>query len=451
MALEAASRMLGSAEVNRVLIVVPTSHLIRQWVDAARGANGGPSVPLAEPGWRPTQPLYPPWCGAVFTYQALMRQTTMLAALASEPGYRTLVIFDEIHHAGSESMWGVSAQQAFMAAATRIISLSGTPFRTTDPIVFVRTVDGRSIADYRYGYGDALEDGACRPIQFAQVGGTTTFQVPSGEIHEVTFDDDLNSQGESYRLRTALEPSGGHLSTMLAIADEELRRLRATDDPDAAGLVVCMDCDHADQVAALLHKRNGVRPTVAYSRLNNPDDPSPGPAITAFTIGTGPWIVAVRMISEGVDIRRLRVLVYATNVVTDLSFRQIIGRVVRTDLKNDDKDYGVVVLPADSRLLSLVDGIRAESPSRIPSPIVIDEPGWPSINIERRLERGEFVPLDSTGQLQIVTDTSGRSVDAVLLHAAERYVSSSGSSISPFELALAAADNPSLRDELMRY
>jgi hypothetical protein len=36
--------------------------------------------------------------------------------------------------------------------------------------------------------------------------------------------------------------------------------------------------------------------------------------------GTSPWIVSVRMISEGVDIRRLRTLVYATNIVTDLAF-----------------------------------------------------------------------------------------------------------------------------------
>ncbi len=40
------------------------------------------------------------------------------------------------------------------------------------------------------------------------------------------------------------------------------------------------------------------------------------------------------MISEGVDIRRLRILVYATNIVTELAFRQITGRIVRTDPKN---------------------------------------------------------------------------------------------------------------------
>ena len=39
-----------------------------------------------------------------------------------------------------------------------------------------------------------------------------------------------------------------------------------------------------------------------------------------------PWIVAVRMVSEGVDIPRLAGGVYATNTLTDLFFRQAVGR-----------------------------------------------------------------------------------------------------------------------------
>jgi superfamily II DNA or RNA helicase len=341
----------------------------------------------------------------------------MLAALAAEPGFRTLVIFDEVHHAGSDSPWGVSAQEAFMAAATRILSLSGTPFRTADPIVFVRTVEGRSVADYRYHYGDALDERVCRPVRFAQVGGTATFQVPSGEVHTVSFDDDLNEQGESYRLRTVLDSNGGHLTTMLGFADTQLRELRAAGDHDAAGLVVCMDCDHADQIAELLRVRLGVRPVVACSRLNNPDDPAPGPAISGFTGGTAPWIVAVRMVSEGVDIRRLRVLVYATNVVTNLSFRQIIGRVVRTDSGNGIGDNGLVVFPADPRLVALAEQIRGEAPTRLEAPIVIDEPRPARTSILSDGGRAEFIPLDSSGEVGRIADTSGRVVDSDLLAA----------------------------------
>src|SRR5262249_41243126 len=156
-----------------------------------------------------------------------------------EPGFKTLVIFDEIHHAGAESAWGIAAQQAFMAAAIRILSLSGTAFRTRDPIVFIETRNGQSVADYTYSYGDALADGVCRPLKFVAIGGTATFQTPGGSIETVTFEDDLNEQGESYRLRTVLAPNDDHLREMLRIADEELTRLRTSTDSDAGGLVVC--------------------------------------------------------------------------------------------------------------------------------------------------------------------------------------------------------------------
>ena len=333
-ALECVARLFAERAVNRVLIVAPTIRVVNQWVGAGSGTDGAAAVPLAPAGWRPTQPLLQRWAGAAFTYHALFAQTTMFQALAAEPGFKTLVIFDEIHHAGAESAWGIAGQQAFMAAATRILSLSGTAFRTRDPIAFIETRDGKSIADYAYSYGDALADGVCRPLKFAAIGGTATFQTPGGNIETVSFDDDLDGQGESYRLRTVLAPHGDHLREMLSTADEELARLRTTTDPDAGGLVVCIDCDHADAVARILEGITGKRPAVACSRLNDPDDPSPRPAIEAFAKGTSPWIVSVRMISEGVDIRRLRVLVYATNMATELGFRQITGRVVRADPKN---------------------------------------------------------------------------------------------------------------------
>ena len=51
------------------------------------------------------------------------------------------------------------------------------------------------------------------------------------------------------------------------------------------------------------------------------------------------------MVSEGVDIRRLRVLVYLPNALTNLAFRQAIGRVVRTNGPNDDT-RAYVVMPS---------------------------------------------------------------------------------------------------------
>ena len=447
-ALECAARLTLRGDINRVLIVVPTARLVDQWVSAGSGADGAASVPMAPAGWRPTQPLLEQWLGGVFTYHALFAQTTMFAALAAEPGFRTLVIFDEVHHAGAESGWGIAAQQAFMIAAARVLSLSGTAFRTRDPIVAVHSRDGASVADYRYGYARALADGVCRPLRFAAIGGTATFQTPAGSVETVSFSDDLSEQGESYRLRTVLDPGGAHLKEMLATADAELVRLRTEGDPDAGGLVVGMDCEHADAIARMLHQLTGTRPIVACSRVNDPDDPAPKPAIEAFNRGASPWIVAVRMISEGVDIRRLRVLVYATNVLTELSFRQITGRIVRTDPKND-ADFGVVVLPAERVLLAMAERILGEVPELSRRPLVIRDPR--SAGDIWGPRSGEFVPLNSTGELTMVTDTSGRRAPADLVAAATRYVQAAGSTISPFDVALAAATDAHLRDRLLAY
>jgi superfamily II DNA or RNA helicase len=450
-ALEYVARLFSEQIINRVLIVAPTWRLIEQWVEAGTGTGGGAVVPLAPPGWRPTQPLLARWAGAVFTYHALARHTTMFQALVAEPGFRTLVIFDEIHHAGTESTWGIAAQQAFMSSAARVLSMSGTAFRTRDPIAFVETRGGKSVSHVAYTYGEALADGVCRPLRFAAIGGTATFQTPAGIIETVSFDDDLNEQGESYRLRTVLDPDGDHLREMLRTADEELRRLRATADPDAGGLVVSMDCDHADAVARALQQMTGTRPTLAYSRLNDPDDPAPRSAIEAFDKGTAPWIVSVRMISEGVDIRRLRVLVYATNVITELSFRQITGRVVRTDPRNGSDDYGSVVLPADPRLLEMAERILDEVPPGQRGPLMIREQEIGARDLRSSGQESGFVPLGSTGELSLVTDTNGRSAPAELVAAAKRYVEASGSPVPPFELALAAAHDERLRGRLLEY
>lgn len=415
------------------------------------GADGGAVVPLAPAGWRPTQPLYQRWAGGAFTYHALFAQTTMFQALAAEPGYKTLVILDEIHHVAADRDWGAAAQQAFGAAAARILSLSGTPFRTRGPIAFVETQDGKTVADYAYSYGDALADGVCRPLRFAAIGGTATFQTRRGGTETVSLDDDLNDRGESYRLLTVLDPAGDHLRQMLRTGDEELTRLRTSSDPDAGGLVVCIDCDRADAVARILHQMTGTRPVVACSRLNDPDDPSPRPAIDAFDKSTSPWIVSVHMISEGVDIRRLRVLIYATNMATELGFRQITGRVVRTDPNNAADDYGTVIMPADPRFLDMAQRLLEEIPPGRRQPLVIREPRDSSTSIHGHSDDAGFTPLASTGELAMITDTSGRSAPAALVEAAKRYIEASGSPIPPFELALAAANDEQLRTMLLHY
>jgi hypothetical protein len=79
------------------------------------------------------------------------------------------------------------------------------------------------------------------------------------------------------------------------------------------------------------------------------DDPDASKKIASFSGGTRPWLVAVRMVSEGVDIPRLRVGVYASTVVTELFFRQAVGRFVRWT-KGLPSQKAYVYLPDDPRL-----------------------------------------------------------------------------------------------------
>ena len=88
--------------------------------------------------------------------------------------------------------------------------------------------------------------------------------------------------------------------------------------------MVATDQDHAHGIARLLRQRLGTRVVVATS-----DDPAASEKILDFTSSTDPWLVAVRMVSEGVDIPRLRVGVFATTTTTELFFRQVVGRFVR--------------------------------------------------------------------------------------------------------------------------
>ena len=99
------------------------------------------------------------------------------------------------------------------------------------------------------------------------------------------------------------------------------------------------------------------------------------------------------MVSEGVDIPRLRVVIYLTNRLTLLSFRQIVGRVVRTDPANVG-DHGRVYLPADPRLLEMAHQVT-EAVHLLPPPIVLVTDGTGATRVMIEGEDGERVPFET--------------------------------------------------------
>lgn len=456
--LEVIYQLIECGSISRVLIFVPSLGIADGWLGAASARDRtSPTVPLLGPrNWSPVRPIFSQWAGIVATYQSLFSASDMYLAHASDPGHKTLIVFDEIHHAGVDSGWGVAAQEAFRRVAAGILSMTGTPFRTSrDAIVFAPSDDGVAKPHYRYGYDKALADRACRPVQFVFGRGSTTFRTEDGVVHTVSFNDDLSDRGDRYRLRTALEAVGNgsiaHL--LLADANEYILTLRRQGDADAAGLVVCVDCAHADRVADFM--RSHVvrrRPVVACSRLFDPGDPAPANAISRFRRSHEPWLVAVNMVSEGIDIRRLRVVVYLTNRLTDLSFRQIVGRVVRIDPANVD-DHGRVYLPADPHLVAMANEITREV-KVLPPPLVIEIDRGP--RRQGSIEgggstRGSFESLGSVGMRGAAVDTGGRHADERLVSLARLYIRRQGlTGTDPVSLALAASENEKLRLALER-
>jgi superfamily II DNA or RNA helicase len=264
------------------------------------------------------------------------------------------VLLDEIHHAGDDATWGKSLRDAFDPALHRV-SLSGTPFRSDGTAIpFVRYEAGLSVADFAYDYAAALEDGVCRALVFALSGGEAEWIARDGTEMSATFETALREKSHgSERLRTMLTQDEW-IGDVLARAHERLLSVRAEGHRDAAGLVAAMNQDHARAIAALMERRIGVKPAIVVSDLADASA-----RIQKFSASSDPWIVAVHMVSEGVDIPRLRVGVFASNVVTELYFRQFCGRFVRTiDGVNDPEAY--VFVPDDPRLRMLAHGITVD-------------------------------------------------------------------------------------------
>lgn len=332
----AVRRLAASGGPRRLIVVAPTAHLKRQWASAA--LNFGMHL---DHQWTPADGSLPSdMHGVVTTYQQVAACAPLMARLAAG----AMVVFDEIHHAGDDRAWGTAIRVAFEGAAMRL-SLSGTPFRSdTQSIPFLRYELEEARPDYEYGYGDALAGGrVVRPVYFPRTNGQMEWSAPDGSTWSATFDDALDTVRANQRLRAALSLDGDWLPTVLRAAHERLIDLRRH-HPEAGGLIIATDQDHARGIADALAWRHGVKPVVATS-----DDANASDRIAAFAGSDEPWLIAVRMVSEGVDIPRLRVGVYATTTTTELFFRQAVGRLVRwTPGVPHQRAY--LFIPDDARL-----------------------------------------------------------------------------------------------------
>jgi superfamily II DNA or RNA helicase len=146
--------------------------------------------------------------------------------------------------------------------------------------------------------------------------------------------------------RTALDPAGEWMPAVITAADERLRQLR-THVPDAGGMIIASDRAAARAYAALLTRMTSQAPAVVLS-----DDPGSSARISEFAESAGRWLVAVRMVSEGVDVPRLAVGIYATSASTPLFFAQAIGRFVRSRRPGETASIFVPSVPSLLQLAS---------------------------------------------------------------------------------------------------
>lgn len=349
-ALRIAGELLGDGTVERITIVVPTEHLKIQWAKSAAALGISLDPKFSNSSAQNSDEYH----GVVVTY----------AQVASHPGRhrvrtenrKTLVVFDEIHHGGDAKSWGDAIREAF-DDATRRLSLTGTPFRSDDsPIPFVnyeRGPDGleRSQADHVYGYADALADGVVRPVVFLAYSGESRWRDSAGEEHAARLGEPLNAEQTARAWRTVLNPAGEWMPAVIAAADKRLQQKRQH-VPDAGGMIIASDQTAARAYAGLLTTITGEAPTVVLS-----DDPGSSDRITAYSQGTSRWLVAVRMVSEGVDVPRLTVGVYATSASTPLFFAQAIGRYVRSRRPGETAS---IFLPSVPNLLQLASEMEAQ-------------------------------------------------------------------------------------------
>ncbi len=347
-ALTLASYLLHNHVVQQITVVAPTEHLKKQWAEAAAriGIRLDPTYSSGR--------LSPDYQGIVITY-AGVGVNPMLHRNRVEQR-KTLVILDEIHHAGDSKSWGEACAEAF-EPATRRLALTGTPFRSdTNPIPFVGYEAGsdgvrKSVADYTYGYGHALADHVVRPVIFLSYSGNMRWRTKAGDEVAARLGEPMTKDAVAQAWRTALAPQGEWMPNVLRAADKRLTEVRKG-IPDAGGLVIATDQNVARAYAKMIREITGEKVTLVLS-----DEAEASQRISDFSEGDQRWMVAVRMVSEGVDVPRLAVGVYATSISTPLFFAQAVGRFVRARKRGETAS---VFLPSVPTLLTFANEMELQ-------------------------------------------------------------------------------------------
>lgn len=423
-ALAVAGDLMRRRLIDRVVIVCPTDHLRTQWADAASAFGI-----VLDPKMSNAQGPVPAGCqGYVATYAQVAARPAIHAARSGR--MRSLVVLDEIHHAGDGLSWGEAVGEAF-GAVHRRLSLTGTPFRTKagERIPFVEyEVDGdllRSKADYTYGYRRALADRVVRPVVFAAYSGVSRWRNSAGEVIAASLTGAGTKSVETAAWRTALDPKGGWVPHVIAAMDERISQLRSSGMPDAAGLVLASDQDDARDYADVVRRITGHKPVLILS-----DDAAASKRIEKFRGSDERIAVCVRMISEGVDIPRAACLAWMTSYRTPLFFAQAVGRVVRS---RNPREAATVFLPAVRPLLALAAELEQDRNYVMAPPPPVED------DLDALADPLPREPAEPGGRTIEVLDSEAEF--AHVLHSGRAVVSAGGAGPDPVASAVAVSED----------
>ncbi len=353
-----AFKLFEMNEIDRVIVIAPRTEVVNQWARDFRNVTGKYMSRVTGSDGA-VQELGLDLCASWAAVQSL--QDAFQAVCRTQ---RVLLICDEHHHAAVKAAWGAGADSAFTEAKF-VLVLTGTPIRSDgEKSVWMAYDDAGAIdhpeeGTYTLTYGEAVDLHYCRPVTFHRHEGRFTVDIEEGEGISVSSKDGpvltpelkripgLQRALNFYRLActpqyeaNGREPSlSGYQATMMDWGIQKLNDLRNR-MPTAGGLVIAPTIDMAKYFVDLIKLIEGEEPILVHSQTPNPDT-----KIQAFKQTDKRWLVSVAMVSEGVDIPRLRVLVYLPNALTELSFRQAIGRVVRSNGPEDDT-RAYVVMPS---------------------------------------------------------------------------------------------------------
>jgi len=372
-----AQTLLALGEIDRVIVIAPRAEVVQQWADDFRQVTERyMSKVTGRDG--DIHSLNLDVCATWAAVQGLQDALQAVCRAA-----KVLVICDEHHHAAVQAAWGEGADSAFADARFALV-LTGTPIRSDGaesvwlPYDDAGAIDHPEGGTYTLTYGQAVDLGYCRPVTFHRHEGRFTVDLDDGQTIQVSGQrpaafprrlariPGLQRALDFYRLACTgkFEADGrtplatGYQATMLDYAAQKLDDLRRR-LPSAGGLVIAPTIEMAEYFAHLIEQVDGEAPVLVHSQT-----PSPDLKIKTFKNTDKRWLVSVAMISEGVDIPRLRVLVYLPNALTELAFRQAIGRVVRT-FGPDDDTRAYVVMPSFETFERYARRVEEEMPAAV--------------------------------------------------------------------------------------